>query len=344
MVFKMIEDKTYLAPTGHGVARAACVEGEWQIENPLAGMKVNDLVADPFNAQRIYAGTQKNGIKISDDFGKTWRSASLKGIPVKSLAVSPHVPDTLLAGCKPVSLYVSRDAGRSWEEFEGIRRARRWWWFSPGDPPGWQPYVQALTISPTDPNVMLAGIELGGVLRSEDGGRTWSKHRRGAVLDCHSLMFHQTDGDWVYEGGGSGVGGAFSDDGGVTWQQSKAGLGRKYGWMVAADPDRPEVWYLSASSQPNLLRGEWVPPAHRDGQANAHIYRSIGGAPWEKLSGGLPEPLDYLAYALVTDPNAAGHLYAGLANGEIWHTVDYGDNWSQLPFTMGSVRGKMIII
>jgi len=67
---------------------------------------------------------------------------------------------------------------------------------------------------------------------------------------------------------------------------------------------------------PNLLRGEFSPPAHVDGKANASIYRSVGCAAREKLSGGLPEPLDYLAYALLIDPSAAGHLYAGLANGE----------------------------
>jgi hypothetical protein len=76
--------------------------------------------------------------------------------------------------------------------------------------------VQALSISPSDPNVIMAGIELGGVLRSADDGRSLSKHRRGAVLDCHSLKFHPTNGSWVYEGGGGGA--AFSQDVGITWR------------------------------------------------------------------------------------------------------------------------------
>lgn len=36
-------------------------------------------------------------------------------------------------------------------------------------------YVQA--VSPSDPDVLLAGIEVGGVLRSDHRGRTWSRAR-----------------------------------------------------------------------------------------------------------------------------------------------------------------------
>jgi hypothetical protein len=95
---------------------------------------------------------------------------------------------------------------------------------------------------------------------------------------------------------------------------------------------------------PKLWCGEFEPPAHRDGQANAHIYRSVGGAPWERLSGGLPEPLDYMAYALATHQDAPGYLYAGLANGDVWQTVNYGDSWEQLPFNLGGIHSSMIMI
>jgi hypothetical protein len=261
---------------------------------------------------------------------------------VKSIAINPQNPDIIFAGCKPVSLYVSHNGGETWEECVELRRARRWWWFSPAEPPDWSPYVMALTISPTKPNVIMAGIELGGVLRSEDGGQTWSKHRRGAERDCHSLKYHPINGNWVYQGGGGGP--AFSQDGGLTWRKAKNGLGTKYGWMVAADYERPEVWYFSASNLPKLWKGEFEPPAHKDGQANAHIYRSAGGASWEQLSGGLPEPLDFMAYALVTDPYAPGHLYAGLANGDVWYTKNYGDTWKQLPFNLGGIHHTMIMI
>lgn len=198
-----------------------------------------------------------------------------------------------------------------------------------------------LSVSPTNPKVLVAGIEFGALVRSDDGGRTWTNHRKGALRDCHSLTFHTSNGNWVYEGGGGGA--AISRDGGRTWQQPKAGLARRYGWACAADPERPEIWYVSASFMPSLLRGQFVPPAHVDGKANAAIYRSSGGAAWEALGGGLPDPMNYMAYALTTDPQAPGHLYAGLASGEVWHTADYGDNWQKLPFNLGAVYRLLLL-
>lgn len=340
-----MKNKIFLTAMGQGLSRAEYLNGRWQVDSCLPGMQINCLVADPHKPRQVYAGTQDHGVQVSEDYGKTWRSLGLEEVPVKSLAVSVHQPGLIYAGGKPVSLYVSQDAGQSWAELPVLRSSKKWWWFSPAEPPDWRPYVQALTISPSDPNVIMAGIEFGGVLRSEDGGQTWSKHRRGAILDCHSLTFHPTNGNWVYQGGAglkSGV--AFSQDGGITWQQPKDGLAGKYGWMVAADPARPEVWYLSAGNHPNLLRGEFIPPAHVDGRANAHIYRSVGGAAWEQLDGGLPDPLDYMAYALIPDPDSPGHLYAGLSNGDVWHTADYGDSWVQMPFNLEGVQRAMILI
>src|SRR3712207_8997676 len=48
----------------------------------------------------------------------------------------------------------------------------------------------ALPISYGDPNLVVAGIELGGVMRSPDGGETWEDQRPGAYADCHNLAAH----------------------------------------------------------------------------------------------------------------------------------------------------------
>ncbi len=339
----MKNEYIFLAATGRSLARVERENGDWQITHHLDGFKINTIVCDPENPRKVYLGTQAHGLMVSSDSGKSWKSLGLEDIPIKSLAIDPQNPKKIFAGSKPVSLFMSENGGGSWFELEAMRQTRRWWWFSPADPPGWTPYVNALAVSPTDRDVILAGIELGAVMRSEDGGRSWSKHLRGSDRDCHSLRFHPVDGSWAYEGGGIS-GPALSQDGGRTWQKPKEGLGKKYGWMVAADPERPDIWYLSASEQPNLLRGEFNPPAHQDGQAKGHIYRKVGQKPWQQLSGGLPEPMDYFPYDLAILPQYPGTLFAGLANGEIWQTKDYGDHWTCLPFNLGRIHSAMVVI
>jgi hypothetical protein len=339
----MKNGRVFLAATGRVLTRAEKVGDQWEVNHPLEGVKVNCIINNLKNPNTVYIGTQNEGILVSQDAGQSWQSSGLTGNPVKSLAMDPSDPQTLYAGCKPVSLYVSHDGGETWAELEAIRSTRKWWWFSPADPPGMTPYISGLAVSPNDPDVILAGIEAGAVMRSEDRGRTWSKHLKGSDRDCHSLTFHHTDGDWAYEAGGmSGV--AFSQNGGLAWRKPKAGIGAKYGWAVAADPKRPEVWYLSAAEQGNLLKGEFTPPGHKDGQANAHLYRKVGDEPWEQLSGGLPEPLDYMVYGLAVVPEAPGHVYAGLGNGQVWFSEDHGDHWALLPFNLGGVHNAFTVI
>jgi hypothetical protein len=312
------------------------------VDTLLHGTQVNCLAADPHEPNVVVAGTQRLGVLRSEDRGKSWQPAGLPGVVVKSLAASPHEPGVWYAGTRPAQIFVSRDDGATWRELEGFRCVRRWHWFSPAEPPSLQAYVLGLGVSPAGPDILVVGIEAGAVLRSADGGRTWTGHCKPADRDCHTLTFHASDGNWVYEAGGGGP--AVSRDGGKTWRHPTKGLAGRYCMACAADPERPDVWYVSASPLAVWPRVWRFPVAHDDGNAHAAIYRSVGGGPWQRLAGGLPQPLDYMAYALLTDPAAPGHLYAGLSNGDVWHSIDYGDRWQRLPFNLGGIHRSLVMI
>lgn len=330
-------NRIFISTNGSRLARAECgANGQWSVEYLLEGGNVRCLAADPHNPNVVYAGTQGNGVLRSVDSGRTWQPAGLAGHVIKAIAVSPIESGVIYAGTRPAQVFVSRDSGVHWEEFSTFRRIfSRRFWFSPAEKP-FTAYVQGIALSPTDPNVMVVGVEFGAVVRSADGGKTWQDHRRGALRDCHSIRFHATNGDWVYEGGGTGAGAAFSRDAGNTWTQVRQGLDRHYGWAAAADPARPDVMYVSVSTGPMK--------AHSADNAQAYIFRSMGGSTWEKLCGGLPQPLNHMPYALLTDPDAPGHLYAGLSNGDVWHTANYGDHWQQLPLNLGNIWTAMIMV
>src|SRR6185312_5840707 len=118
----------------------------------------------------------------------------------------------------------------------------------------------------------------------------------------------------AYEAGGGGA--AFSTDAGATWRQADEGRDRHYTWSVTVDPADPDCWYVSASTGPYAAHGRREP--------QARIYRRRSGEPWQPLTGGLPEPLPAMPYALLA---ADGRLFAGLADGQLWESRDRGDTW-----------------
>jgi photosystem II stability/assembly factor-like uncharacterized protein len=331
-----MNDKIFLAVFNEGISRAECgSNGEWITEKVASEHKVTCLTADPANPNVVYAGTPDSVLR-SDDFGRTWhKSGGTLGEHVKSLAVSPHDSNIVYAGTKPAHMHISEDGGRSWAELDGFRRIPfRWWWFSPAELPDRRPYIISIAPSPVDPNVILAGIELGAVVRSENGGRNWSGHRKGALRDCHSLKFHAANGDWAYQAGGTGGGAAFSRDGGQTFHKAKHGLAKNYGIVCAADSEEPEIWYICVAPGPMNAFGK---------EPEIYLYRATGGAGWKPIGWQL-HPLPISPTALSTIPGQPGHLYAGLYNGDIWHSADHGDNWTQMPFTFEGIWYSLLIV
>jgi photosystem II stability/assembly factor-like uncharacterized protein len=304
-----------VAATGAGVARFDADGATWEVE-PVAGDAAISCVArDPRDPDFLLGGARGGGVWRSADGGTAWERLDFPEEDVFSVAVGP-VDGAVYAGCEPSMLFVSRDRGESWSELAALREipSAPTWSFPPRP---WTSHVRWIAPSPHDAELLLVGIELGGVMRSEDGGATWSDHRPGAQPDCHSLAWHPTVPGRAYEAGGGGA--AWSRDGGATWSAADAGRDRHYTWAVAVDPADPDCWFVSASTGPYA--------AHGRGSAEAVVYRWRGMGPWEPLADGLSPPLRSMPYALAFVDET---LVAGLADGTVYASSDRGDSWDQV--------------
>jgi photosystem II stability/assembly factor-like uncharacterized protein len=258
-------------------------------------------------------GCRGRGIWRSDDGGATWRDLGLPEADVFSVAISA-ADGAIYAGCEPSRLFRSRDGGESWETLDALLDlpSRPTWSFPPRP---WTSHVRWIAPSPHDGDLLLVGIELGGLMRTTDGGRTWQDHRPGAQPDVHAIAWHPAVGDRAYEAGGGGA--AFSLDGGDTWRPADDGRDRNYTWALAVDPRDPDCWFVSAAPGPF--------DAHSDDRhAQAFLYRRRGDDPWEALDGGLPQPLDAMPYALRF---VGDRLLVGLRDGRLYASSDAGDSW-----------------
>src|SRR5688500_11657218 len=126
----------------------------------------------------VYAGCRGAGVWKSTNRGRSWEDLHLPAQDVYSVAVSP-VDGAVYAGCEPSMLFVSRDGGQSWRELSALRElpSAPTWSFPPRP---WTSHVRWIAPSPHEAALLLVGIELGGLMRSDDGGETWADHRPGA--------------------------------------------------------------------------------------------------------------------------------------------------------------------
>ena len=316
------------AATGDGIARLEETDEAWMVELSLTGSGAQCLAADPADPDVVYAGLREGGVRRTVDGGRSWVDCALPEPGVFSLAVS-RADGAIYAGTEPSRLFRSDDRGESWRELETLLElpSRPNWSFPPRP---WTSHVRWIAPSPHEPDLLLVGIELGGLMRSSDGGRSWQDHRPGAQPDVHSLAWHPHTPGRAYEAGGGGA--AFSTDTGETWQPADDGRDRHYTWSVTVDPDDPDCWYVSASSGPFA--------AHSGGDPQARIYRRLGDQPWEAIGAGLPEPLQAMPYALVATED---RLFAGLANGQLWESPDRGDNWIALQLSGDSLAALVAL-
>jgi hypothetical protein len=190
--------------------------------------------------------------------------------------------------------------------------ARASWSFPPRP---WTSHARWIAPSPHDADVILVGIELGGLMRSSNGGESWQDHPPG-VQPGRALtrLAPRACRRHAYEAGGGGA--AFTVDAGETWASADEGRDRHYTWSVTVDPHDPDCWYVSTSTGPNAARGG------RDPQAR--IYRKSDGEPRRPFAKGLPEPAPAMPYALVATD---GRLLVGVADGPLWESRDRVDSW-----------------
>jgi photosystem II stability/assembly factor-like uncharacterized protein len=321
-----------LSEESAGVLRSLDGGVRWQPVNQGLGgdrpLHVADLTVDPFDPQKVYAATQ-DGLYQTRDRGASWQQVGLDGSPVLALAVHPFRPGALFAAVfqgQERQILASLDGGATWTPSDrGIKGdpAFSEIVFHPTSPDtlfafgnGWPTHVSrdggATWTNLGRPLVSLAfgsagalfGAPYGenGVLKSVDGGLTWS--RSGALPDriTQLLAAHGR----LYAAGGRGV--WVSSDNGASWHPSSRGLSAR------------DIEDLTESG--SFLYGTF---------AEGVLASGTGGTSWRQLDDdGNPEA--HIVQFLAAGPGA---IYALEAQGEferiaLVRSTDGGASWTEL--------------
>ena len=300
-----------LAGTGSGLYEFSSGKGR---ALALEGESVSTVAA---GAGRLLAGVRGKGVLESRDGGKSWRGV-LESVTAKSLTVGPD--GTAYVGAVPVAVYRSRAGSDGFEDLPAVLALPAFpTWNFPNRPHLGN--IRSLACSPNEAGTVYAGVEVGGVIVSRDGGETWREFKEGLHPDVHEVG---TGGpETLYAATGQGF--HRSLDGGRSWESACEGLFTLYTVTLAASRQRPETVFTTATEgRPRYWRT-------RQGGACATIYRSKdAGATWQPAMGGLPETLVGAVEALAVDPSHGETVYAGTADGKVLVSRTLGDSWEML--------------
>ena len=168
-------------------------------------------------------------------------------------------------------------------------------------------YINCLTMDPVNPLILYAGGN-DVILKSEDGGETWSKIRTFSATDpdhVNQIVVDPLTPTTIYAAVFN-QGLIKSTDNGETWQNINTGLIDFKFRALVIDPADPNILYA--------------------GTANGVFKTNDGGTTWQQRDTNLPKEE---IYSLAIDPLNPATLYAGLGTGSgLYKSTNGGASWS----------------
>ncbi len=228
---------------------------------------------------------------------------------------------------------------------------------------------RSLSVDPTDPKIVVMGTERNGIVKTTDGGATWTRHRQGlrwspgiGYPEFYDIAISPSDPQIVFAATVDSPGPITGDypstiagiyksvNGGETWVRRNCGLTNSRVISIQFDPEDSLVAIVGigagersfSSGQSDSL------PLFFDGG----IYRTIdGGENWNRIPVGDNDNISNFHTILATGGNPTELTTFGIHTGQggsfdpslnvgFLRSIDGGENWE--PFGTSNVNQNQI--
>jgi photosystem II stability/assembly factor-like uncharacterized protein len=311
-----------------GLYRSRDGEAPWELvsRDIDPAPEVRAIATDRRRPGRVTIGTQ-DGLWRSEDHGEHWARlpAPAPGLAVWSLLVHPGEPDTMLAGYEPCAIHRSTDDGKSWQAlpvdviFPDVS-------LRPTPTPK---RVNGIAIEPSRPSEIYASVEVGGLLRSLDGGASWRCVTDGVYVVDDAVDLHRVAVSPGHPGIVNIIGriGLFrSADRGDHWRHLPVPSltdRQPYCRDLVVAPDDSDTLYVALGSD-------------FDGDRGALFQSRDDGATWRRLQLGATPGSTLFGVAI--DRRRPDNVYCTSRQGEVFASRDRGETWRANPLPPGTTQ------
>jgi photosystem II stability/assembly factor-like uncharacterized protein len=285
-VFACVPGKLWSDSTERGLYRTSDGGKTWHLvlHGDNASTGCSSVAMDPQNPDVMLAGlwdfrrkgwtfrsggdsadaASGSGMFRSTDGGRTWKPVTGHGLPAApwgrvEIAIAPSEGKIVYALVESAhsALYRSSDGGANWEKRDDSQSMV------------WRPfYFARLVVDPSNPERLFKPG--GGLVVSEDGGRSFSGTSGGSHGDWHDVWIDPTNPKHVIGGDDGGL--WLSFDGGSRWfKENNLPISQFYHVSV----DAKDPYNVYGGLQDN---GSWAAPSSFPG--------GVSTARWDNLCGG----------------------------------------------------------
>jgi len=310
----------YAGTAGHSAWFSEDAGETWVHPNSHSGMyleaRVWSLAAHPQTPDTLFAGTDMGVFRWSEASAR-WTPLPTPTQDVWSVIVHPRNPAVLIAGTRPAGFYRSMDGGVNWHALAA---------------PGISDFstvnmgptrVTQILFDPLDDTVVWAGVEIGGIYRSADGGTTWQAMDRGLIsADVHGVaVIPSPAGTVMFATTNKGL--HRSTDGGANWVFTELDSPWQYTRAIVPRADHTGVVFLTNGNGP-------------PGNTGRLLVSPDYGATWGETP--LPGKLNSTPWCVATHPADPMLVFVCTNLGQLFRSRDGGASFERLPHEFGELR------
>ncbi len=237
-------------------------------------------------------------------------------LQILQLAQSPSDPDFIVCGTRPAEIFLSEDGGESWRR-SALNAATECWFIN-------TTRITSIQFDPADADTIWITIEIDGVFRSRDRGKTWDHLINGLRdNDTHNLVFLNDSNPRTI---------LCSTEAGLHKSVDEGAC-----WEYIDIPLAPWLYFRSIESKPGdtniLLASVGDKPS---GVTGVLLISHDAGATWDNAV--LDQPVNSTIWWIGTNSADPDLMFFCTIFGQIYRSRNGGDSWQKMQRELGEIR------